>query len=69
MNIETLRLKQNKMLIQQQEWHDEFTLKQKEYDQRDKHWFWQKGFWLFMAGVAIATIFLKSEITIENQKL
>ena len=55
MDIEDLKLKQNEMIIQQQQWHDEFI-------QRENHWFWQKGFWLFMSGAAIATLIIKSSI-------
>jgi len=52
MTEQELRLELSKMQTQQQQWHDEYT-------QRDKHWFWQKGFWLFIAGVAMTTLFFK----------
>ncbi len=59
MNDKSYQHEVNKMIIQQQQWHDEYTQRLKEHDLRDKHWFWQRGFWLFMAGVAVATIGFK----------
>jgi len=63
MTEQELKLELGKIISQQQQWHDESQLKQQqwhdEYTQRDRHWFWQKGVWLFMAGVALATLFFK----------
>ncbi len=59
MGSEELKLELNKVIVQQQQWHDDFELKRDEFMQREKHWIWQKGFWLFMAGVGITTLFLK----------
>ena len=55
-----LKFELNKVLTQQQQWHDDFQLKLKEYDQRDRHWFWQRGFWLFMGGASLMAIVLKT---------
>ncbi len=49
MSEEQIKLELNKVLVQQQQWHDEFV-------QRERHWFWQKGFWCFMGGMATITI-------------
>jgi hypothetical protein len=59
MSSEELKLELNKVLLQQQQWHDEFELRRDEFAQSERHWLWQKGFWLFMAGAAMATLFFK----------
>ncbi|MBE9526871.1 MAG: hypothetical protein IME94_07830 [Proteobacteria bacterium] len=59
MSGEELKLELDKVLIQQQQWHDDFELKRDEFMQREKHWFWQKGFWLFVAGAGFGALFLK----------
>ena len=42
-NIELTKIRE-----QQQQWHDEFM-------QREKHWFWQRGFWLVVGSAAVTS--------------
>lgn len=53
MNTEDLKLELSKINTQQQQWHDEF-------EQREKHWFWQRGFWFLMVGAAFGGIAIKA---------
>jgi len=55
--------------VQQNQWHDEFIQRLTENEQRQDHfnrqhlhWSWQKLFWIFMSGMAIATLLLKFDI-------
>ena len=50
------------LMIQQQNWHDEFQLKLKEYDQRDRHWWWQRGVWIASIGIAMGALLVKGGI-------
>lgn len=65
MTDEKLRLELNKVIVQQQQWHDEIELRRdkielrrEDFEQRSKRWFWQKGLWLFTAraGLMLAAI-------------
>lgn len=55
MGGEDLRLELSKIRNQQQQWHDDFELKRDEFNQREKHWWWQRGFWLVLGTAATTT--------------
>ncbi|WP_428355790.1 hypothetical protein [Methyloprofundus sp.] len=59
MTDQNIKLELNKMLTQQQQWHDEFELKQAEFAQREKHWWWQRGFWLVVASISLTALLMK----------
>jgi len=44
--------------IQQQQWHDDFELKMKEYNQRQVHWDKQHSYWLYAIFVGVVAIFI-----------
>ena len=59
MTDQNLKLELNRMLTQQQQWHDEFELKQAEFAQREKHWWWQRDFWLVVASILLTALLMK----------
>ena len=59
MTDQNIKLELNKMLTQQQQWHDEFELKQAEFVQREKHWWWQRGFCLVVASISLTALLMK----------
>ena len=59
MTDQNIKLELNRMLTQQQQWHDEFELKQAEFAQCEKHWWWQKGFWLVVASISLTALLMK----------
>jgi len=60
MTEQNLKLELNKMLAQQQQWHDDFELERDEFNQREKHWWWQTGFWLVVGTVATTSAIIAS---------
>ena len=54
-----MKLELSKMKEQRTQWHEEFVLKLQEFDQREKHWFWQRGFWFLMTGAAFGGVGVK----------
>ena len=63
MTEQNLKLELNKMLAQQQQWHDDFELKRDKFNQREKHWWWQRGFWL-VVGTAATTSAIIATVTL-----
>jgi len=52
LQLNKYKLEISRQSVQQQQWHDDFI-------QREKHWFWQRGFWLIMAGLAGGALITK----------
>ncbi len=53
MTDKQFQLELNRLITQQQQWHDDFI-------QREKHWFWQRGFWFIMVGIAAGALIVKA---------
>lgn len=47
------KLEIEKIKEQREQW-------QQDHDQREKHWFWQRGFWFLTVGIAIGALLVKS---------
>ena len=64
MTEQQVNIELEKMRDQREQWQVEYTKQanqwQHDHDQREKHWFWQRGSWFIAAGIAIGALIVKA---------